>query len=91
MSLQGFAPQAARCRIANMIVVKLQVRGQKMPVSHWCVVINGTRLQEWHARYRRIVTEGMALTMTSYGRLNSTATVWLTHLHYLQIILVLEV
>ena len=70
MSLQGFAPQAARCRIANMIVVKLQVRGQKMPVSHWCVVINGTRLQEWHARYRRIGTEGMALTMTSYGRLN---------------------
>ena len=68
--LQGFAPQAARCRVANMIVVKEQVRGQKMPTSHWCVVVNGTRLQEWHARYRRIVTDGMAFTMTSYGSLN---------------------
>ena len=70
MWLGGFAPQAARCRVANMIVVKEQVRGQKMPVSHWCVVVNGTRLGEWHARYRRIVTEGIVLTMTSYGRLN---------------------
>ena len=33
-----------------------------MPVSHWCVVINGTRLQEWHGTGLRIVTEGMALT-----------------------------
>ena len=31
--LQGFVPQAARCRVANMVVVKGQVRGQKMPVS----------------------------------------------------------
>ena len=53
-----------------MIVVKRQVRGQKMPVRHWCVVVNGTRLGEWHARYRRIVTDGMAFTMTSYGSLN---------------------
>ena len=41
-----------------------------MLVSHWCVVVNDTRLQEWHTRYRRIVIDSMALTMTTYGGLN---------------------
>ena len=41
-----------------------------MPTGHWCVVVYGTRLEEWHVRYRRIVTDGMAFTMTSYGSLN---------------------
>ena len=58
-----------------MIVVKRQVRGQKMPVSHWCVVVNGTRPGEWYVRYRRIVTEGMTLNQDLVWEIEYTATV----------------